>query len=608
MLTALRRYMVPLVLIAVFLFALLIVLEWGLDFTSRQRFGDAFAGRINGEEISWTQYNQALNQLTGQAAQQFDGDIPEGTLRQLEEQAWEQLVQAVLFRQEAERRDIVVTDKDLLFYLRFQPPQFLQTQQVFLDENGNFDYQRYQTALADPQFAALWNEIDPFLREEIRSQKLQQSIINTAQVTDLEVRQRFIDSLEQVTIGVINVPYSRYIPALTNFSDEERESFYRENPENYRLERRAKAHIVLLDQSPTEFDWEVAQKRTQDIYDSLQSGSDFADLAALYSEDATNRERGGALGWFDRGAMVSAFDSAVFAMDSGQISPPIRTEFGWHIIRHNGFQDADGTEQANADHILIRARLSADTFDRQIMQLTSFAERAREIGFLEAAAEMELFSQTTPFFYEGGSIGVVGQHPEALEFSFSESVGSVSRVMDSDAGNFVMGIAERREAGIAPFEEVAARVEQDLRRTRVTAVCADTAAAIYAAIQAGESMEAAARPFGLEYAEVAPFSRTSFVPGGIGRDPIAIGAAFGLQNPGDMTGVINHSSGSAIMVLVNRTTPDLTAYNDARDQIRQQILADRQQALFTDWYLSLREKSDITNNLRQLRESRAGTT
>ncbi len=81
----------------------------------------------------------------------------------------------------------------------------------------------------------------------------------------------------------------------------------------------------------------VADKQTADtIYSSLQKGEDFSKLAAQFSTDTYTKNNGGDLGWFNRGTMVTEFENAAFALKVGEISQPVQTTYGWHIIQSLG--------------------------------------------------------------------------------------------------------------------------------------------------------------------------------------------------------------------------------------------------------------------------------
>ncbi len=113
-------------------------------------------------------------------------------------------------------------------------------------------------------------------------------------------------------------------------TDEEISAYFEKNKDSLAQEEQVEAsHILVADEATA-----------KDVKQQLDNGGDFAELAAKYSTDKQNNQKGGELGSFARGEMVEAFDAAVFSMEVGQISEPIKTEFGYHIVKVTDKQEA----------------------------------------------------------------------------------------------------------------------------------------------------------------------------------------------------------------------------------------------------------------------------
>lgn len=605
MFAALRRMIVPIIGIVLFFFVALIVLEWGFDFSGRgamQQGGSPVAGLINGEEIPWDLYNASRENAIRNSTQNSTEELTDGRRRELERQAWSQLVMNTLLRQEAKKLNITVTGDDIYTFLKFSPPQFVQTIPEF-QTNGQFDYQKYLGMMADPNAAPFWAQMEEIVRDEILVQKVQMVVIDNVVVSEADIRQAFLDSLETASVAAVLVPYSRFAGQYVAPSDADARAFYDKNKARYEMEERASLNLIMIEDSPSESDWMRVRGRATQLYDSIRTGADFGQVAEAFSDDPGSAVNGGSLGWFEPGRMVREFDSAAFAMKEGEMSQPIRTMFGWHILKHFGYRELPDTtagkgvfkKEAQVAHILLKVDLSDVSREETREKLEEFATRAAEEGWQQAASALNLQPKTTAIFFRNDAIQYIGDDAAASAFAFTQPVNSISPVMSNDLGTFVLQVASHNPKGVATFDEVKGRVGQDWFREQTAGKARDTAQAIYADFQTSRDLAAAARRHGAELKELPAFSRTSFVSG-VGRDPRFAGAAFALTMPGQTSEAFDYAAGSAIVQLLNRTSPDLTTFNEKRDELSRTVRFARQQEMYGRWYDRLLKSSTIVDN------------
>ncbi len=603
MFDTLRKMIFPIIITVLVLFLGTIVFQWGMELSSRGQFQNQnVAAVINGQEVSWQEYQNTYNQLYQQAIAQSTDELPDSKIKELQQNAWQQIRNNYLLTQQAAKYNLSVTPDEIYNYLRYNPPAYLQQYQGF-QTNGKFDYQKYVGAMADPNASAFWAQIEPQVKHDITILKLQQMIIETAHVTEMEVKDAFMAGQEKIKVGMINVGYDRFSrPPPTN-TDDEMKQYYEAHKDDYKLDERATLNLVLVDKKPQESDWERVDHQALAIYDSLKSGADFAEFARIYSED-NSAQNGGDLGWFTRGQMVPEFDRQVFAMKPGDISKPIRTQFGWHIIKVFEFKDSTKTlangkkeqqEMAHAANILFKVAPSRETLDQAYQKLEDFRTKAEEQGFFKAAQDLSLeVKKTTPFF-RNRNIQYIGTDAQASDFAFKEKIDAISKVLENNSAIFVAQVGERVPAGIASFEDSKEKVNLDLITHKVKTQCADTASAIYADIQRGTDLTKAAQAHGAQYVISDEFDRNGYLKE-LGRSPIAIGAAFSLTKPDQLSKPIDWEQGSVIFKLLSRTAPDLTTFNEKRDSLYQAILLNKQQDLYSRWFNNLVESSNIQNN------------
>jgi parvulin-like peptidyl-prolyl isomerase len=606
MFEALRKMILPIIIIVLVFFMGMIVLQWGLDLTGSKRFAQAnVAGVINGEEVSWARYQSVYNNVYQIESQAREDEIPDSRIRELEKYAWEQILADRLLTQEANRQHITVTDDDIYLFLRLSPPEFLQRAPVF-QTDGQFDYQKYLELMVEPQAAPMWASIEPEVRSNLRTVKVQRLITEAVHVTEEEVRQSFLDSEEQVKVGVVNVQKGRLIASVPQATTEERQAYFNEHREDYPVDERVILSLVKADKTPTDYDWGIARTLAQEIVDSVTAGSDFAEFAKRWSDDPGSASNGGDLGWFAPGRMVKAFDSAAFVMSEGEISPPIRTDFGWHVLKHHGYREEsvipsgkteeETVREAHVSHILIKAKASSETLDQAYNSLGEIQVVAEERGIQAAAEEFGVHIETTGPLRRSDNIAYLGGAPHIVEWAFKNEQGILSEVVDAGDSYCLVRVDQRLPAGLASFEEVETQVGQDTRNERALQMGRDTARLVWEDTQGGASLTDAAEKYDLQYEQLNPFTRSASVAR-LASDPKPIGAAFGLNQPGEISPPVDYSGGTVILELLEKTPADLVSFNEKRDSIHTALLdAKRQQAYF-DWYNHLVASSEIENNV-----------
>lgn len=207
----------------------------------------------------------------------------------------------------------------------------------------------------------------------------------------------------------------------------------------------------------------AARQRARDKADSLfrviQGGADFAELARQFSDDSGSRESGGELGWFRRGVMVKEFEQAAFSMRPGQTSPPIRTEFGFHLIRVDRTQPAE----VFARHILIMPELSPP-------QIAAAQARADSVyAALRAGASFDSLARrhADPSEAKLAEDAPLPQLPPEYQAALGDSARGLLPTFEIGAATprpkfVVLEVTQRREAGPVRFEDVRDRIRQNL--------------------------------------------------------------------------------------------------------------------------------------------------
>lgn len=199
------------------------------------------------------------------------------------------------------------------------------------------------------------------------------------------------------------------------------------------------------------------------IYNELIKGADFAELAKQKSEDFGSGSRGGDLGWFGKGQMVKEFEEASYKGAVGVIQKPVKSTFGYHIIKVTGKSNEDYVVES----IVNKIDVSATTVDKLFQDAQDFSYIANEKDF-ESEAKILNYDvvETPPFTEEALAIPGLGMGRAIVKWSFENSKGDVSDVFRVNAGYAVVMVSEEIKAGFKTFEEVKDVVQNGVIREK----------------------------------------------------------------------------------------------------------------------------------------------
>ena len=575
----------------------MMVFQWGMG-----GFGSVptAIGEINGRKITPQEFQKAMESAYAQAKQNSDQEPDRGKLIQ---DTWEKFVQQILISQAIEEQHIIVTDKEVVHYLHAQPPAFLRQEQfkpLFFTED-QFDPEKYRRFLDDP--ATFENEntrglamyLENYVRSVLPAQKLQDRILGLARVTDAEVRQKYTEDHEKVRVRYVALPANTIPDSLLEITDDEVRAYYEGHQEDFREDAKRRLIYVQFDKTPSPSDSAAVQEEAEELAKEARSDADFAELARENSEDPGSASKGGELGYFGRGRMVPAFEKAAFALKIGQISDPVLSRFGWHIIQLEDRRRKDGEEEIRARHILLKIKPGEDTLQDARQQAEWLRDIAEKQGITKAAESKKLPLRDSGFFSKGNFIpGIGGQVASLMEFVFRSDIGAL-RIYQNEHAYYLLELAEIREAGISPLAEVEKRVRHLVQNEKRKELVRSGLQNVLTALSEGRSLQEAAATYSLEVKESKPFSRSGYVDG-VGSKNAFIGAAFRLQTPGETSDVVVTDRAAYILQLIERTPIDEAAFEQEKETLKQQLLRKKQNRIYAAWFADLMERAEIVDN------------
>ena len=601
MMTQLREKTGIVLWVVIVAFVGLIVVEWGADYSSSgQESGADAVGVINGRVVSHREFSERLK-VVGAQRTQAGQEVDTGDLVR---EAWDDLVRYELVRQEIERLGIEVSDSELAHYTRLSPPLDIQALEIF-QTDGQFDPAKYSqfitdpVAISDPMGRNLVRYVEQTLRQQLEINRLQSLVMETTQVSPASVKQHFADQNEKVEIEYLFVAATTVAEDEVGPTEAEVQAYFDAHQDELGNEEQVKVAHVFWARVPTSADSALVQEEAAELRQQIVDGADFADLAKAISDDAGSAATGGELGTFGRGRMVKPFEAAAFALKVGEISEPVLSRFGWHIIKlEDRTQDDDGEEQLKARHILMKIRPSRRTEEDLLTRVEEFQEEAARRGLEGAAERAGLEVHESPFLSRDSVVPGLGRGTTALvNLMFANPEGEVSPWASNERGYWIAELTEKRPAGVPPLDEIRNRVERLVEAEKKVAMAGEKLVAIKQQIADGGGFAAAADAAELEVRRPDPFARNDMVPG-VGRKNEVVGAAFRLQD-GEVSEVINSDRGSYLLHLIERTPVDEGQFEAEREQLAVSLTQQRRAEAWENYSVRIYESAVIEDNRHQ---------
>jgi len=589
MMRQMREMTKPIMLFTAIAFAALMVFQWGMDITGRGGGAVGEIGRVNGDPVMYEAYMAAYRNLYDQVQRDQEEPVTSQQNKEIEDAAFNDVVNQLLIRQELDRRGITVTDREIGEAAQFSPPEYLRPE--FVDENGRFDVGAYQTFLATQtqDFLLL---LEAYYRDVIPRGKLFRQVSTGLYLSDADLWRRWKDQDELVEIRFVSLdPRTRYQDVDFEISESEISEYYDAHQEEFAVPARATVKVVVLDKTPTAADTVASYEKAVRIRQDILEGADFADVATRESADRGSAPRGGDLGVFPKGFMDSALDSAVFASRPGTLTDPVTTPFGYQVIE---VQERWGQDSAQARNILVSVARTDDS-EIELLTLADSIEDMGESMSLDAVGAAAGVTVSTVDITESFPfVAVAGQISEGADWAFEEAApGEVSPVFENAQAFYSLELVSSAPEGVLPLEDAAPAIESTLRFDRQMERARADGQAIVDRIRAGEALVNVAADLGLDVRTPEAFTRNAFVPG-LGRQNTAIGAAFGLE-PGQVSGVVSTPANAFIIEVMGRSVADSTAWRGQLLTQRSSAAAILQQRRLQEWIVALRASAKIVD-------------
>ena len=329
-------------------------------------------------------------------------------------------------------------------------------------------------------------------------------------------------------------------------------------------------------------------QKAKDILRRARSGENFAELVAEFSEDYGSKATDGDLGWTGKGGWVKPFEQAAFAAKVGEIVGPVRSQFGWHIIKVTG---KDNRELRIAT-LTMKVKMSTQSSDAATQRAQDYAYLAKEEGFEKAAEVSSYVVKETPEFVKSSVIPGLGVNDAAMNFAFTKKLDALSEPIAVTGGLAVFKISGVREEGVRPFDEVKSILRSQVLREKKMQKLKEQVDSFYKTLGPSTDFSAIAHTLPGALVQRTGSFKAIDSPQGVGRDYAFIGQAISLK-PGELSKPFEGTRGYYVMKLLSKTAFDSTQFAGEKSTLRDQILQEKRNRMFSDWITALRDKATI---------------
>jgi peptidyl-prolyl cis-trans isomerase D len=595
---------------------------FGVDSYVRDREGAEAVATFEGHSITQQEFAQALRerqemlqQLSGGRADAAQLDNPE-----LRYAVLDNMIQQRLLLDRAQRSGMIVSERQLQGVIG-EIPAF--------QENGKFSYEQYERLLKSQNLTPL--QFEARVRQQIIMQQLDDAFSDSnfiprtvaERVTRIAEQQREVSQAivsaerfvpqvkleegaakkyyeshqeefripEQVRVEYVALSMDQLM-AQAKVDPEEVKKFYEANRKQFEVKETRQASHILIAADPAggAAAKEKAKARAEEIYQQIKAKPDsFAELAKKYSQDPGSAEKGGDLGYFSRGSMVKAFDDAVFKMKAGEISPPVESEYGYHIIKLTGVRPGrtSSPEEVGAK---LEDEVKKQAASRQYAEL---AEKLNNLVFeqsdtLKPAADLlHVPVRQSGWITRSQAPDALLNNPRLLQSIFSDDVLHNKRnteAIEVARGTLVAArVIDHKPTTIKPFDEVSPGIVKTLTAQRAAQLAAQEGR------QAVENLKQG-KPAQLNFSAPQLVSRadTKALPDAamkrLFKTPVAhLPSYAGVEN----------SNGDYVVLKITRVVEPEKVAVDKQKSLAQSIEQASSQAELAAYVADLRKKADV---------------
>jgi peptidyl-prolyl cis-trans isomerase D len=591
---------------------------------------------VNGESISQREFIVHYQRAVERYREMFKGSFTPELLKNLniKQSLLEEMIEARLVLQEARRLGLSATDEELMNAIA-QVPEF--------HVNGRFNKERYIQLLRANRLTPAQFEEDQ--RKQLTIQRLLGVLADAAHVTEAEVRERYRFEQEKINLQFIRFSVSdnlsevkipdedvqkfydrnkeslkeplkvqvEYIPySFEQFSgpvqltDKEVEDYYNANrATKFTTPKQAKVRYIMvrLDAGADAKQKEAAQVRANRIVAEARGGKNFAELAKKESQDPS-AEKGGEIGWLNQGQLPEALDKQIFALAKGEISEPIETPVGFHIVKVEDIKEEKTLSLVEAKPVITRElKLEKGKYEAARIADRDREKAASSNDLAKIAQESGLSLKTTRLFSEGEVLPEIGPTQDFYKTALALKAKEVSSVIEGPNAYYVLKAKERTEAVVPPLDAVRGKIEKGLKESKAYEMSVQQANDSLDQVKKEPNLAKFARDKKLKLEETGWFARNTQQLPKVGELQNLTAGSLALSARKPIPDRIFTQADAAFVFAFKEAQPaDIAQFEKDKSQLMQQALAEARQRILLKFKDDLKAKAKIEINSGPLEE------
>ncbi|MPZ76679.1 MAG: hypothetical protein GEU77_09140 [Deltaproteobacteria bacterium] len=595
---------------------------------SQQPMGSAAnLAEVNGETISqrdfMVQYQRALERYREMFKVSLTPELVKtlnikGTLL-------EELIEARLMLQEARRLGLTATDDELMNFIG-RTPEF--------HVNGRFNKERYLQLLRANQMTPAQFEEDQ--RKQLAIQRLLGILLDNVHVTEAEVRDRYRFEQEKINLQFVRLSANDYLSEVkiteddikqfydrnkeslkeplkvqveylaypfdqfstsVEITDKEIEDYYQANRlTKFSTPKQAKVRYILvrLEQGADAKQKELAQARANHIFQEARGGKNFAELAKRESDDPSSTQ-GGDVGWLNQGELPDPLEKQLFTLSKGEISEPIETPTGFHIVKVEDTREEKTQTLREATPAITREL----KLEKGKYEAAKIADRDREKAvsgsdLAKLAQESGVTVKTTGLFSNGEVLPEIGSVQDFYKNALSLRATELSPVIEGPKAYYILKVRERKETFIPPLEAVRGKIEKGLKESKAYEKAVQKANELLDQLKKENNLAKIARANDLRLEETGWFPRNTEQLPKVGelQGLPAGGLAISAQRP-IAEKVYTQNDTVFLFAFKDSQNANMEQFEKDKKSLMQQALAERRQRILLKFKDDLKAKAKI---------------